>query len=411
MITKHPKDLRIEDFQYHLPNEKVAKYPLEKRDEARLLVWHPTTPTISQYKNITPFLPQKSLLVFNQTKVVNARLYFQKATGGKIEIFCLEPSEKYPDVITGMQQTHKVFWRCLVGGASKWKKEETITCITQQNDLRFTATVHQKLTDGYEILFEWNNNQTFADILQVAGEIPIPPYLNRKAEQSDAETYQTIFAKEEGSVAAPTAALHFTSHTLNTLSQKDIDTAQVTLHVGAGTFKPVKSDTMQDHEMHPEFIEVDISFLERLLHQLQQQKTVIAVGTTSVRTLESLYWIGLQLEYKCTVDFQNISVNQWLPYDCTLPPISGQQAINNIIQYLTAREQHKLITRTQIIIAPPYKFQIVDGIVTNFHQPQSTLLLLVSAFIGNNWKQMYEFALANDFRFLSYGDGCLLLKA
>lgn len=407
---RHPQYLKIEDYDYILPQEKIARYPLSERDSSRLLVWRSGQPLVLQYKDIAGCLPQDSLVVFNQTKVVNARLFFRKSTGGRIEIFCLEPAEQYPDIMTGMQQQGEVYWKCLVGGASKWKNDEAVSCASNDDRLQLTASIHRQLSDGYEIHFRWNSSLTFAEVLHLAGQIPIPPYLNRAPEAKDTETYQTIFASEAGSVAAPTAALHFTPAILSSLAGRNIRHTKVTLHVGAGTFKPVKSATMAGHEMHPEFIEVSIDFLRQLLYQLENKRPVIAVGTTSVRTLESLFWIGQQIGHHKIPDFGKISVPQWLPYECEDPLLAPADAIRQVIGHLEARGQSRLITRTQIIIAPPYDFKIVNGIVTNFHQPQSTLLLLIAAFLGPEWRTMYDFALQNHFRFLSYGDGCLLMK-
>lgn len=406
---QHPQYLKIENYNYILPQEKVARYPLNERDNSMLLVWQSGRPIVKQYKDIATSLPEKSFVVFNQTKVVNARLFFQKSTGGKIEIFCLEPSEQYRDVLTGMQQQEEVYWKCLVGGASKWKNNEPVRCICD-GDLQLTASIHRQLSDGYEIHFKWDTLQTFAEVLQIAGQIPIPPYLNRTPEAKDAQTYQTIFASEEGSVAAPTAALHFTPGILDSFGSRNIRSSQITLHVGAGTFKPVKSENMAGHEMHPEFLEVSTSFLRQLIQQIEDRLPVIAVGTTSVRTLESLFWIGQQIGYHKTPDFQKISVPQWLPYECEDPLLDPAAALRQVLDYLEKHKLSKLITRTQIIIAPPYDFKIINGIVTNFHQPQSTLLLLIAAFMGPSWKDMYDFAINNNFRFLSYGDGCLLLQ-
>jgi S-adenosylmethionine:tRNA ribosyltransferase-isomerase len=407
---QHPRDIAIEAYHYELPEDKIAKHPLLERDAAQLLIWHNHHPITDFYKSISEYLPTNSLLVFNQTKVVNARLFFQKATGGKIEIFCLEPAERYRDITTAMQQQKKVYWKCLVGGASKWKNNEAICNIYNNEDLQLSATIHNNLNGSYEICFEWDTAQTFSEILYSVGQIPIPPYLNRSPQASDKHSYQTIFAKQEGSVAAPTAALHFTPRILEKLAAKNIQHTHITLHVGAGTFKPVSADTMKEHEMHPEFLEVDIVLLQQLSNHIKNNHPIIAVGTTSVRTLESLYWIGLQLAHQQEVDFQKISVSQWFAYEHKFPLISKQEAIAHIIAYLQQHRLERLVTRTQIIIAPPYEFKLIDGIVTNFHQPKSTLLLLVSAFIGNDWKAMYQYALENNYRFLSYGDGCLLLN-
>lgn len=405
----HPKNIKIAAYDYALPDELIAKEPLKKRDESQLLIWNNGTISTSQYKSIAACLPTKSLVCFNETKVINARLYFQKATGGKLEIFCLEPSKHYTDVTQAMLQTHKVIWTCLVGGASKWKNGEVIHCSTPTENLQLTARVHEKLSDGFDILFEWNTEHTFAEVLQQVGEIPLPPYLNRKPEESDYETYQTMFAKHEGSVAAPTASLHFTPQILASFASNNINTTQLTLHVGAGTFKPVKAEEMEHHEMHPEFIDVAQSTIETLLHQLQQKQPIIAVGTTSVRTLESLYWMGVLLHNNKPINLQEISITQWMPYELSITA-SPVESLLALIQYIQCNNLARLITRTQIIIAPGYTFKIVNGIVTNFHQPKSTLLLLISAFLGEEWRNMYQYAIAHNFRFLSYGDGCLLLR-
>lgn len=405
----HPKNLQIETFQYHLPDEKIAKFPLAKRDDSKLLVYNNNSFTDSQYANIAQYLPENGLIVFNQTKVINARLLFQKNTGGKIEIFCLEPDERYHDIITAMSQTKEVYWKCLVGGAGKWKDNQPLTLVSAIAGTELNAQVHEKQNEAFVIKFSWDTSCNFAEILQQAGEIPLPPYLNRAVEEADKTTYQTMFAKEEGSVAAPTAALHFTPATLRSLSEKRIEQAQITLHVGAGTFKPVKAETMDGHEMHPEFIEVETSFIELIISKIKNDQPIIAVGTTSVRTLESLYWIGQKINEEGEINFNSITVQQWFPYECKTPK-STIQNLEALLVYLQKQKSTRLITRTQIIIAPSYDFKIVKAIITNFHQPQSTLLLLISAFIGDKWKTMYEHALQNNYRFLSYGDGCLLLK-
>lgn len=405
----HPKHIEIEQFNYNLPEENIATAPLSQRDSAKLLVNNNNTFNITQYNKLAQHLPKNGLICFNETKVINARLYFQKSTGAKIEIFCLEPDGQYPDITSAMLQKGCVYWKCLVGGAAKWKNEPVIKCCNNSEDFYLTAQIETKLTDGYLIKFEWKNNLSFAEVLQHLGEIPLPPYLNRKAEAEDYETYQTMFAKHEGSVAAPTASLHFTPSVIESLAQNNITTTYLTLHVGAGTFKPVKSETMKEHEMHPEFLEVNLDTIEKVLHHIEAGEPIIAVGTTSVRTLESIYWIGNLLHQDHTIDWNGIAISQWAPYT-DHSKASKSIALQAVINYLKSKNLNKLITRTQIIIAPGYEFQIVNGIITNFHQPKSTLLLLISAFLGNEWRNMYEFALHNNFRFLSYGDGCLLLK-
>lgn len=404
----HPKKLSITDFSYHLPDEKIAKHPLPKRDESKLLVFKSGKISESQYKHLDEHLPSDSLLIFNNTKVVEARLLFTKPTGGQIEIFCLEPHDQYADITTAMQQKGKVLWKCLVGGAKKWKEEPLIKVITNdKHDLIIKAKKIEQKTDCFIIELSWNNaDLTFAEILHMAGLIPLPPYLNRDAEEADKSTYQTIYAKHDGSVAAPTAGLHFTEELFKKLDDKNIQRDFVTLHVGAGTFKPVKAATMDEHEMHTEFIDVSLELIEHLLKH--QPKPIIAVGTTSLRTIESLYWLGVKVNSNGSEKMPSLS--QWDAYD--LPQdISLVDALNALANWMKVNNLERLITKTQIIIAPGYQLQVAQGLVTNFHQPQSTLLLLIASIVGDNWKMIYDHALNNDYRFLSYGDGCLLMKA
>lgn len=406
----HPSLLQIKDFTYDLPDEKIARYPLPQRDSSKLLIYKKGTITEDVYRNIEQYLPEQTLLVFNQTKVIHARLLFQKPTGGKIEAFCLEPDERYPDVQTAMLQSGEVYWKCLIGGAAKWKPGQTLqleAVIGEGRKLVMYASLEAKEKGVFILKLNWNTELTFAEALQYAGHVPLPPYLNREDEQSDKDRYQTIFAREEGSVAAPTAALHFTQEILTALARKEIATAFVTLHVGAGTFKPVKTETMQDHDMHAEWIEVTPDFLRNMMSQFPTGERVVAVGTTSARTLESLYWIGVQLLRGELLNMEGITVPQWYPYEQDTD-IPATDAFAAILDYLEARKLQRLITRTQIIIAPGYRFRVVHGLVTNFHQPQSTLLLLVSAIVGPEWRTIYNHALQHDFRFLSFGDGCLL---
>lgn len=401
----HPKLLKIEDYNYELPDDRIAAYPKEERDLAQLLIYRDGVLQQDVYRNIAQYIPKNALVVFNQTKVVQVRLLFQKETGARIEIFCLEPDTCYPDMQTAMKQKSFVYWQCLVGGAQKWKDGAVLSLF----DPLLKVTVQAQMVerkDGYFIIkLSWSNDQlTFAEILQSVGKVPLPPYMQREMQVEDKERYQTIYARDEGSVAAPTAGLHFTKHIFDEFESNQIQTAFLTLHVGAGTFKQVKSEQLADHDMHAEWIEVELDFLKTLL---RYKESVVSVGTTSMRTLESLYWIGLKLYHQMPIDWQGIAVGQWDPYDLT-PDISISEALSAIINWMQQQQRNKLITRTQILIAPTYQPKIVDYLVTNFHQPQSTLLLLIAALIGDDWHNMYQYALQHDFRFLSYGDGCLI---
>lgn len=400
----HPANLRIEDYTYHLPQESIATYPLPQRDKSKLLVYEDGEMQVDDYAHIAHHIPKGMLMVFNQTKVVQARLVFTKPTGGAIEVFCLEPHQQYADIQIAMMQTKKVWWQCMVGGAAKWKDGMVLHKVCGNFEL--TATIIERLPSAFTIELSWGDNKAFAEVLSIAGKIPLPPYLHREAEETDSERYQTIYAKEEGSVAAPTAGLHFTDAVMVSLKEHDIQTDFVTLHVGAGTFKPVKTATMQEHDMHAEWIDVTLDLIKNIIAHWEQG--IVAVGTTSLRTLESLYWIGAELLDGRLPNFDNIAVPQWLPY--TVAPLKHTpvSALQAVVDYLLQKNQHRLVTRTQILIAPGYTFKIVKGLVTNFHQPQSTLLLLVAALIGNEWKTIYDYALKNNFRFLSYGDGSLL---
>lgn len=406
----HPKNISILDFTYELPASKIASYPLDERDASKLLVVEKAqTFTESTYFNLDQVLPSGTLLVHNDTKVVAARLFFEKENGSVIEIFCLEPADIYKDITTAMLTKKEVLWGCLIGGAKKWK--EGSLHIKYGNNHTLTATKHTTLADSYLIKFEWDNEaQSFAEVLEAAGNIPLPPYFNRAVEANDKERYQTVYAVAEGSVAAPTAGLHFTPRLFEKLAAKNITKAFVTLHVGAGTFKPVKAARMEEHEMHAEFIDVEKSFIEMLRDQFTAgNQNIIAVGTTSLRTLESLYWMGAKIIAGNNI-IENISVNQWDPYELIpqneLP--STAAALSALSNWMEQNNLSRLITKTQIIIAPGYRFKIINGLVTNFHQPQSTLLLLVAAITNGQWKPMYDYAIENDFRFLSYGDGCLI---
>ncbi len=405
----HPKDLRIEDFTYSLPDERIAKYPLQERDASKLLVYNNGAISEDTYSHVATHIPANTFMVFNQTRVVNARLLFTKPSGGTIEVFCLAPADTYADIQTAMLQKGKVQWECLVGGAGKWKHGMVLQLKHCGPDFVLSAKIVSRTVASFVLELEWDDAAlTFAEVLHYVGKVPLPPYLHRSAEISDEERYQTLFAKEEGSVAAPTAGLHFTNEVLQSLAAKNIDTAFVTLHVGAGTFKPVKSETMAEHDMHAEWIEVSIDFIKQLNANLNNG--VVAVGTTSLRTLESLYWIGNTVVNGESIDLHGVAVSQWDPYNQTAT-CTTEEALQAVLTYLEANKLTKLVTRTQILIAPGYTFRVVKGLVTNFHQPQSTLLLLVSAFIGNDWRGVYEYAMDHDFRFLSYGDGSLLWRA
>ena len=401
------QQIRIEDFDYPLPDERIAKFPLAKRDESKLLLYKQGEIGETQFKHITQFLPAGSLMVFNNTRVIQARLLFRKPTGARIEVFCLEPVEPH-DYALVFQQTERCRWMCLVGNLKKWK-EGTLSreVLVGGETVLLKAERLQSCGDSHLIEFTWDHPTcTFADLLDAAGVLPIPPYLNRETEASDLQTYQTVYSKVKGSVAAPTAGLHFTPEVLADIDAQGIGREEVTLHVGAGTFKPVKSETIEGHEMHTEFISVRRSSIERIKNNLGR---IIAVGTTSVRTLESLYYIGVTLAANPNATAEELVVDQWMPYDEANNRLPVAEALQQIVDYLDRNGVDRLVTATRIIIVPGYDFKLVRGLVTNFHQPKSTLLLLISAFVKGDWRTIYDYALAHDFRFLSYGDSSLLL--
>jgi S-adenosylmethionine:tRNA ribosyltransferase-isomerase len=403
----HPKDLRIEDFTYTLPDERIARYPLSVRDTSKLLLYEQGLINEYIFNELPQHIPAKSMLVFNEAKVVNARLLLHKKSGGRIELFCLAPHAQYADITSAMSSQGSVLWECLVGGAAKWKNEESI--LAECEDVTLSATIAERRQGSFTIALSWSNKAlSFAEILHLFGKVPLPPYLKRAAEKGDENTYQTVYARAEGSVAAPTAGLHFTQTVLQTLAEKGVAEEFVTLHVGAGTFVPVKSEQMSGHDMHAEWIDVNTSFIEKLAANVGTTK-VIAVGTTSMRTLESLYWIGNALLNDTYTADAPIAVGQWTPYD-TEAQHTPVEALDALTSYLRKQGRERLLTRTQIMIAPGYKMRIVDGLITNFHQPQSTLLLLVSALIGDDWRKVYQYALDHKFRFLSYGDSSLLWR-
>ena len=397
----------IDDYDYALPDERIAKYPLKERDQSKLLVYRDGQISEDIFLNAVSHLPENALLVYNNTKVIHARLLFQKSTGAQIEVFCLEPLTP-SDYALSLGSTDGCSWKCMVGNLKKWKQGNLIRNISiNGQSCQITASLIESAGNTHQIRFEWDNTLiSFAEILDNAGELPIPPYLHRKTEESDKTTYQTIYSKIKGSVAAPTAGLHFTNQVLDSLKQKNIQTGELTLHVGAGTFQPVKAADIADHEMHAEVISVKKETIEKLL---LHAGNVIAVGTTSVRTLESLYFIGIQILNDKVAPDKLIRVEQWEPYQ-QKTDISTEMALRAILNYLNNHQLTVLHAQTQIIIHPGYVFRVIRGMFTNFHQPRSTLLLLVSAFTGENWKKIYDYALSHNFRFLSYGDSSLLLK-
>lgn len=418
--TKH---IHISDYNYELSDERIAKFPLQQRDHSKLLIYQHGEVSDDVFLNLPNHLPQGALMVFNNTRVIQARLRFRKETGALIEVFLMEPALP-ADYEQMFQTTGKCSWLCMVGNLKKWKEGPLMRDFEIKGKaLTLSATMDRNKTmeksggTNYWVDFEWDNPEVnFAEILEAVGELPIPPYLNRATQESDKTTYQTVYSKIKGSVAAPTAGLHFTDAVLHDLDQKGVVRDEVTLHVGAGTFKPVKSVEIEDHHMHTEYIVVHRHTFERLL---QHDCSVIAVGTTSVRTLESLYYMGVKLAMNPQCTEEDLHVNQWEPYD--LPhneeglvlvdgePVSVEQSVRNLLDYLNRDGLEALHSSTQIIIAPGYVYKIVKMLVTNFHQPQSTLLLLVSAFLKGDWRKVYDYALSHDFRFLSYGDSSLLI--
>lgn len=408
-MNENPKHIHIRDFQYDLPDERIAKFPLPQRDHSKLLLYRQGEVSEDHFYNLPRHIPAGSLMIFNNTKVIQARLHFRKETGALIEVFCLEPIEPN-DYALNFQQTHHSAWLCMIGNLKKWKEGPLHREMTVKGlPVTLTATRGECRGTSHWVDFTWDNAEvTFADILEVFGELPIPPYLNRETQESDLVTYQTVYSKIKGSVAAPTAGLHFTPRVLDDLKQQGIDLEELTLHVGAGTFKPVKSEEIEGHEMHTEYISVSRDTIAKLL---AHNARAIAVGTTSVRTLESLYHIGLTVMEHPDASEEELHVRQWQPYELSAEKTSipATEALQALLDYLNRHQLEALHTSTQIIIAPGYDYKIVKAMVTNFHQPQSTLLLLVSAFVHGDWRKIYDYALAHDFRFLSYGDSSLLI--
>jgi len=404
MDTKH---IHISDYNYPLPDERIAKFPLAERDHSKLLLYKHGEVGEDVFFNLANHLPEGALMVFNNTKVIQARLHFRKDTGALIEVFLLEPA--FPADYEQMFQTRgHCAWYCLVGNLKKWKEGALTRTITIKEVTVIIKAMRGEIHGtSYRIDFEWDNTSiSFAEILEAMGELPIPPYLNRETQESDKTTYQTVYSKIKGSVAAPTAGLHFTERVLQSLDVHGIDREEVTLHVGAGTFKPVKSEEIVGHEMHTEYICVKRQTLVKLLkHECQ----AIAVGTTSVRTLESLYYMGMKVLRHPDISEEDLHVHQWEPYESEASEVKAEDSIQALLDWLDRNGLASLHSSTQIIIAPGYEYKIVKMLVTNFHQPQSTLLLLVSAFVKGDWHKIYDYALAHDFRFLSYGDSSLII--
>jgi len=398
--------IHISDYDYDLPAGRIAVFPVEPRDSSKLLTYKKGSISDNIFNQFPDLLPQNSFLVLNNTRVIYARLIFHKPSGSKIEIFCLEPLLPFRDVQLAMQQKKECTWKCLVGNASRWKNDRLQLSVALSNEtVILEAEIIERGDDTFTIHFEWYaENISFAEILENAGKVPLPPYIRREAVPEDKERYQTVFAQYQGSVAAPTAGLHFTSDVFKSLHKKNIQTEYVVLHVGAGTFKPVSAANISEHIMHKEQVVVSEHFLRQII---SAEKDIIAVGTTSVRSLESLYYLGMFLwKNKKLPD----TVSQWMPYESYAEKLNRREAIEVLINYVNSHHLKELRFSTEIIIVPGYTFKMADGMLTNFHQPKSTLLLLIAAFLGDEWKRIYDHALKNDYRFLSYGDACLFLK-
>ena len=409
-MTNDQRPLYIADYNYPLPDERIAKYPLPERDHSKLLVYRNGQVGEDRFYNVGNYISPDSLLIYNNTRVIQARLAFCKPTGARIEVFCLEPLEPH-DYQLSLGSTTGCTWKCLIGNAKKWHDEAVLL---QAGAITLRAYKEAQNGNTYAVRFAWDDaSVSFAEILDACGELPIPPYLNRKTEESDKTTYQTVYSRIKGSVAAPTAGLHFTNRVLDDLRSRGIETDEVTLHVGAGTFLPVKTADANQHTMHTEIIAVPRATIAHIQAKLGK---IVAVGTTSMRTLESLYWLGLQvrdIDVSKSRDLQ-LHVSQFEPYETTtneaLTGVTANDSFQSLLDWMDATGQTTLHAETQIMIKPGYQFHVVDQLITNFHQPQSTLLLLVSAFVGGDWHTIYDYALAQDFRFLSYGDSSILTR-
>lgn len=403
-MNNNPQSIAIADFDYPLPDDRIAKFPLERRDQSKLLVYRGGSIVESRFDHVPDLLPPDTLLIFNNTKVIHARLFFRKPTGSTIEVFCLEPFQM--PVALSFEQRGHCTWTCFIGNNKKWKEGS----LSRQLDIHgqsvtLSATRRQAVGNAWIVDFDWDGGLSFAELIDQAGVIPLPPYLHREAVSSDNERYQTVYALHQGSVAAPTAGLHFSPEVFEALRHKGIATDFITLHVGAGTFKPVNTTTIGEHEMHVEKIEISRSNIESILNHLGH--TVIPVGTTTVRTIESVYWFGVKLNPNSKLDAMHVM--QWDPYELESLNVSTEQAYRNVLHWMDDHGIEQLEGDTQLMIAPGYRYHVISGLITNFHQPKSTLLLLVSALVGDAWKECYRYALDHQFRFLSYGDSCLFL--
>jgi S-adenosylmethionine:tRNA ribosyltransferase-isomerase len=394
----HPKDIEIKDYDYPLPEERIARYPLAERDASKLLIYQSGHIRERIFKQVAEALPSGALLLFNDSRVIRARLQFSLPNDKTVEVFCLEPALP-ADYQQNFSSTEGVTWYCMIGNNRHWKSGPLTMSL---GGCQLFAERRERTPDAFEVYFHWTDPAlSFGEVLALAGSLPLPPYLGRPSEATDEQRYQTIYAREEGSVAAPTAGLHFTDEVFAALDQKNIERLFVTLHVGAGTFRPVKSDTMGGHDMHEEMIIIRREAIAAMAAALRDGRAIIAVGTTSMRVLESLYWHGLAQE-------PNLQISQWAPYE-TPSVRPATEVLDALLARMTHEEQHTLQGHTQLIIAPGYRFRIASGLITNFHQPRSTLLLLIAAWAGQDWRRIYQHALDNDFRFLSYGDSSLLM--
>jgi S-adenosylmethionine:tRNA ribosyltransferase-isomerase len=404
-----PKALSISDYTYELPQSRIAQYPLEKRDTSKLLVYKDGEMRHDVFSALPDLLESDDCLVFNDTRVVHARIHFHRQTGARIEIFCLEPMEPY-EVSEAFAKKKSTVWKAMIGNAKRWREGEILSksIKTESGEYSVKAEILNKNRSAFAVRFAWDADITFSEVLDDMGMLPLPPYLNRDAEEEDEERYQTVYAQAEGSVAAPTAGLHFTKQVFDDLQKNQVQSLFVTLHVGAGTFKPVHSETMQDHEMHREHILVSISALEKM-RVASIENRIIAVGTTSMRTIESIYWFGVKL--LATEEVNEFFVGQWEPYELENKTVEVTAALDAVIDWLKDKQKSHLNGFTQLLIAPGYQIRMADALITNFHQPQSTLLLLVAALIGDDWRKVYDYALQNHFRFLSFGDSSILFRA
>jgi S-adenosylmethionine:tRNA ribosyltransferase-isomerase len=409
MSKADPDLIYLNDYNYDLPESRIAKYPLEERDQSKLIIKQGQQISIGSFQDLPRYIPRDSIMVFNETRVIQARLVFHKESGARIEIFCLEPSSPHLISEIAFQQKSPVTWKCLVGNAKKWKQGPLKKNLEiQGKSFPLYARMLDAAEDAYLIEFSWEDQSfSFSEVLDAAGKVPLPPYIKRDSEEDDRYRYQTIYARNDGSVAAPTAGLHFSDRVFRKLEEKGILSLKLTLHVGAGTFKPVNTPTIREHSMHRERIQISKSFIESILKH--EGSSITAVGTTSVRSLESLYWLGLKI-IKKGVRASDFLINQWDPYEMDAAGIPATESLGAVLDLMRKKNMETISGQTQLIIIPGYRFRLTDIMVTNFHMPRSTLLLLVAAFVGKSWKDIYQKALDEDFRFLSYGDSCLFFR-